>query len=254
MLQCLRQRRLLDIGARPGSERSARRGDDNANQFFAIAGTERLEQRVMFGVGRQDAGPGVCRALHEKIARAYKALLVGKRDGGAAIDGCKRGLQPGRAADGGHDPIRRAGSGFDNRAFAGAAFGARTGQRILQFSEAIGIGNGCKARAELLCELRQPLHVGIRRQRLDPIALARCPQQIHRAVADRAGRTQHGYGTNGRSRGFVVTQRDCAHDLTKPQDRGRRHPRRPAKTRKSPPLRWRRRSRPADQAIRHVLE
>ena len=79
--------------ALPGAERSARRGDDDANQFLAIAGAERLEQRVVLGIGRQDAGAGLGRALHEEIAGTDQAFLVGERDGGAAIDGRERRLQ-----------------------------------------------------------------------------------------------------------------------------------------------------------------
>src|SRR5882762_10342261 len=51
----------------------------------------------------------------------------------------------------------------------------------------------------------------MRGQRLDLIAVARGPQQIHGAVADRAGGTQDGHGAYGRCRGLVVTQRNCAH-------------------------------------------
>ena len=132
----LRQGRLLDIGGGPGPERSAGCGDDDANQFLPIARTQRLEQRVMFGIRRQDAGPGLRRALHEEIAGANKAFLVGKRDRRAAIHRRERGFQSGRAADGGHDPIRRTRGGLDDRAFARAAFGARAGQRVFQLSEA----------------------------------------------------------------------------------------------------------------------
>ena len=61
-----------------------------------------------------------------------------------------------------------------------AAFGARAGQSVLQFAGRVGIGDGCKSRAELAGQLRQRLHIGIRGQRLDPVAVARAAQQIHR--------------------------------------------------------------------------
>ena len=92
----------------------------------------------------------------------------------------------------------------------------RAGQRILQFAEARGIGDRRKACAEFLCELGQRLHIAVRRQRLDPIAIARAAQQVHRAVADRAGGTQHRHAARSGSRGLVVTQWNSAHSLTKP--------------------------------------
>ena len=75
MFQRLSQRRLFDIGALPGAERAARRGDDDPNQFLAIAGAERLKQRIMLGIGRQNAGAGLGRALHEKIAGTDQTFL-----------------------------------------------------------------------------------------------------------------------------------------------------------------------------------
>ena len=141
----------------------------------------------MLGIGRQDAGAGFRRALHEEIAGADQAFLVGERDRGAAIDRGERRFQTGRAADGGHHPIRRTRRRFDDGALAGAAFDPRAGQRLFQLGEARGIGDRRKPRAELPRELGQRLHIGIRGQRLDPVAVARAPQQIHRAVADRAG-------------------------------------------------------------------
>ena len=60
MLQRLRQRRLLDVGGV-----QVRNGPPDAvmmtrGQFVAVAGRQRLEQRVVFGIDRQDAGAG-CR-------------------------------------------------------------------------------------------------------------------------------------------------------------------------------------------------
>ena len=216
MFQGLRQRRLFDIGAGPGPERSAGCGDDDANQFLAIAGTERLKQRIMFGIGGQDAGAGLGRALHEKITGANQAFLVRQRDGGAAIDRGQSRFQPGGAADGGHDPIRRPGGRFDDRALACPALGSGPGQGVLQIFQQIGVGNGGEAGVEFLRQLGQCGDVGIGGQRLDLIALRRPPQQVHRAVADRAGGTEDGHGSHGRYRGFVVTQRNCAHIFTKP--------------------------------------
>ncbi len=197
MFQRLRQGRLFDIGAGPGPERTAGCGDDDANQFVAVAGSECLKQRVMLGIGGQDAGSGLGRALHEKITGADQAFLVGERDGSAAIHGGQRRFQSGGAADGGHHPIGGPACGLDNRAFACAAFGAGAGQRILQILQKIGIGDRGEAGVELFCQFRQCGDVAVGGQRLDLVALRRRPEQIHRAVADRAGGTQHGHGTHG---------------------------------------------------------
>ena len=70
----------------PGAERPAGGGDDHAHQFLAVAGGERLKQCVVFGIRRQDAGAGFRRALHEEIAGANQAFLVGERDRRAAVD------------------------------------------------------------------------------------------------------------------------------------------------------------------------
>ncbi len=146
----------------------------------------------MFGIRRENAGTRLLRALHEEIAGADQAFLVGERNGGATIDRCECGLQARRAAHRRHHPIRRPCSRFDNSAFAGAAFGAGAGQGFLQLGEPARIRNGDKARVEFLRELGQSLHIAVAGQRLDPVALGRAAQQIHRAVADRAGGPENG--------------------------------------------------------------
>ena len=152
---------------RPGAERAAGCGDDHAHQFLAIAGGKRLKQRVMFGIRRQDAGACFRRALHEEIAGADQAFLVGQRHRRAAIDGGQCRLQPGRAAHRRHHPVGGTRGGLDDSAFAGAAFGACAGQRGLQFAKARGIGDRRESRAEFLGEFGQRLDIGIRGQRLD---------------------------------------------------------------------------------------
>ncbi len=170
----------------------------------------------MLGIGRQDAGAGLRRTLHEEIAGADQAFLVGKRYRRTAIDGGKRRLQAGRTADGCHHPVGGTRGRLDDRAFTGAAFGTRTGKCGLQFAKTGGIGDRRKARAELFCQFCKSVDVGVRGQRLDLVAVAGAAQQIHRAVADRAGGAQHRDGAHGCDRGLVVTQWNCAHRFTKP--------------------------------------
>jgi hypothetical protein len=64
--------------------------------------------------------------------------------------------------------------------------------------------------------MAQRIDIGIRRQRLDRIAVARAAQQIHGAVADGTGGAQHRHGAYVRCRGLVITQWNCAHNFTKP--------------------------------------
>jgi hypothetical protein len=176
-----------------------------------------LEQRVVLGIRRQDAGAGLLGPLHEDVPGADQALLVGERDGGAAIDRGKRRLQSGRTADRRHHPIRRPSGRLDDGALPGPAFDPGSSQRVLELGKLRRIGNRSEPRAELLGELGQPLDVAVRGQRLDPVTVARATQQIHRAVANRAGGTEDGHGPCGRCRhGLVVTQRNCAHLITKP--------------------------------------
>ena len=156
MLQRLRQRCLFDIGTGPGPERSAGCGNDDADQFLPIAGPERLKQRVMLEIRWQDAGPGLCGALHEEITRTDEAFLVGERHRGAAVNRRKRGLQAGGAAHRGHHPIRRTRRSFDHRTFARAAFDARTRQGVLQFGQASGIGDRRVARANSRASFASP--------------------------------------------------------------------------------------------------
>ena len=216
MFQRLRQRRLLDVRSRPGAEGSAGGGDDDANQFLAVAGTQGLEQRVVLGIRRQDAGPCFGGALHEEVAGAHQALLVRERHRRAAVDGGECRFQPGCAADRGHHPVGGARGRFNDGTLAGAAFGARPGQGFLQLGKARGIGYGRKPRIEFFGQFRKRLHIAVGSQRLDPVALARAAQQVHRAVADRAGRTKHGYGAHGGCRGRIISQGDCVHLVTKP--------------------------------------
>ena len=75
----------------------------------------------------------------------------------------------------------------DHGAFAGAALDPGPRQCILQLGKPRRIGDRCKSHAEFFRKLCQCRHVGVGRQRLDPIAVARATQQIHRAVADGTG-------------------------------------------------------------------
>ena len=170
----------------------------------------------MLGIRRQDAGAGPGGALHEEVAGTDQAFLVGQRDGGAAIDGRQRRLQPGRARYRGHQPVRRALRGLDDGAVAGAALDAGAGQRRAQFGEPGRIGNRDEAGAEFLGEFHQAFDVGVGGQRLHLIALGRGADQVHRAVTDRAGGAENGDAAHTGRGGLVVSQGNSTHRITKP--------------------------------------
>ena len=106
MAQRLLGRGGVDLRARPGAERAARGGEDDALDVLAAAGAERLEDRVVLGIDRQHGGAGLGRRAHEQAAGADQALFVGERDGRAALDRRQRRLQSDRAADRAPSPSR----------------------------------------------------------------------------------------------------------------------------------------------------
>src|SRR6202051_2593359 len=82
-------------------------------------------------------------------------------------------------------PTRRPRRGQHHSSFAGTESDAGAGERVFQLGKARGIGDRGKSSAEFPGQFRQPLHVGMRGQRLDLVTVARGAQQIHGAVADR---------------------------------------------------------------------
>ena len=124
MLQGLLHRDFADRVERPSAERAAGCSKHDAPDVLTPAGAERLENRIVLGIDRQDRGAFGGGAPHEQRACANQALLIGKRDRGAALCGRKRRRQACRAGDRRHDPIRRPLRGLDNRRLAGGSFDA----------------------------------------------------------------------------------------------------------------------------------
>ena len=162
--------------------------------------------------------PAFAARCHEEVAGADEALLVRKRNRCPAINGCKRGLQSGRATHRGHQPVGRARSSLDDRAFADAALDTTAGERILQLAKARGIGDRHKPRVEFPRQFGKALDVGIRRKRFDTVAAGRAAQQIHRTVADRPGRSQNRHGPDSGLNRLVIFQRNGTH--TSPNHKG----------------------------------
>ena len=134
MLERLLQRDLLHLRERPGAERAAGGGEHDAAHVLAPTRAQGLKDRVVLGIDRQHDGACRGRASHEQRAGADQALLVGERDGGAALDRGERRSQTGRAGDRGHDPIGRPLRRLDDGRLASTGLDARTGQRILELA------------------------------------------------------------------------------------------------------------------------
>ena len=63
-------------------------------------GGQRLQERVVLGVDRDDLGAGLGGIRHEGSSGADEALLVGKRNASSGLDGSMGRTQARRAADG----------------------------------------------------------------------------------------------------------------------------------------------------------
>ena len=144
--------RLLRRGGRdglaaPGAERPARGGQDDARR--PRGGPAPIAWNIALcseSTGRMVA-PTLGRAAHEQAAGADQALLVGERDGRAALDGGQRRLQPARAGDRRHHPVGRPlrppRSGPPRRPPASMPLPA---ERVLEFGIGLRIGHHGEAR------------------------------------------------------------------------------------------------------------
>ena len=149
--------------------------------------------------------------LHEEIAGADQAFLVGERDVRTAIDGRERRLQPAAPTHAAITQSAGRAGGLDDGALACAAFGARAGQRFFNSPSARGIGDRREAGANSARVRPAPATLLLAVERLDAVAIARAANEVHRAVADRAGGAEHRHAAHGASGGLVVTQWNCAH-------------------------------------------
>jgi len=166
----------------------------------------------MLGIRRQNAGAGLCRALHEEIARANQAFLVGQRNRRTAIDRSQCRLESGGALTAAMTQSDGPRGSLDHGTFTRATFVLVPAKASFSSVRRAGSANGDKARVEFTGELGNPCTFELPSAPSDPVALARASYQVHRAVADRSGRTKHGDASQGGCRrGFVVTQWNCAH-------------------------------------------
>ncbi len=234
MAQRLLEGRGFELLRCPGAERSAGRGQNDALDIIAVAAAERLKQRIVLAVDRQDRRAGRCGAAHEEAAGANQALLVGKRDRCAAFDRGERWPETCRSADRGHQPVDRTGRRFLQSIRSGRRFNSRSGQRRLELGICRGLGHDRDARLKLACELREARHVAPGTERLDPEAVAIGTKQINRARADRAGRAKDGDAALLRCR-LLLAGETKAHWLTIPAIRAPAQPIRRERYRSSLP-------------------
>ncbi len=218
----------------PGAERPARRGQNDALDIIAVAAAERLKQRVVLAVDRQDRRAGRRGAAHEEAAGANQTFLVGKRDRCAALDRGKRRLETGRSADRGHQPVDRTRRRFLQSIRAGRRFDSRSGKRRLELGICRGLGHDRDARLKFARKLRKARHVAPGTQRLDREAVAIGTKQINRARADRAGRAKDGDAALFRC-SFWLAGETKAHRLTIPAIPARAQPIRRKRYRSSLP-------------------
>ena len=224
MTQRLLRRRRLDLVERPGAERSAGRGEDDALDVFTAPGAERLEHRVMLAVDRQHRGAGTRRAAHEERTGTDETFLVGQGNGRAALDRRQRRFQTGRAADRRHHPIGRTLRRFDQSALARGGFDAATGQRRFKFVVAIGIRNDGELRADIARNASESPHIAVRADGFNAITVRFAPDEIDGAGADRTRDAENGDAARRRCRfGRQTCELGWRHTLTIPEGRGPEH-------------------------------
>ena len=200
MLERLLQRCRAHRLARPGAERPAGGGDDDAAHVLARPGGERLKDRVVLGIDRQHARARAAAARMNMAPAQTRHSLLASATVAPRLAAASVGFEPDRAADRGHHPFRRPLGCLDHRGLAARSFDAGAGQRVLQFADrrcrsATAAKRAFRSRASLR-ELRA---VAVRRHRLDPVAAVAALEQI-----DRAGRRPN------RSRPSTVTVRTAA--------------------------------------------
>ena len=99
-----RARHLLAAG---GAERAAGGGQHDPLHRAPIAVGQRLEDRVVLGIDRQQGGAGLAHRAQHHLAGADQRLLVGQRHARRRGGSRPASRQAGRAGDRGHRPVGR---------------------------------------------------------------------------------------------------------------------------------------------------
>ncbi len=249
--------RLIDSGVahivpRGRPERPARRGENDAAHVVPPSRGERLEDRVVLGIDREDHRPGLAGPTHEQRSGADQALLVGNSHRCATLNGGHARAKPRSTSDRRHHPIGRALGGLDNRVGTGSGLDARMGERRLEFAIALRVGDRCKTGAHFSGEGSKRRRVFLCRDRLHPEAVAIATQEIDRARSDGPRRTEQSDAQFPGARGRrSMSERDDRHRFTTTGGRDRAHPHHPAPDRPMLPRLRRQGNRPVGPSARH---
>ncbi len=179
-------------GAVERAERAARRRQNDALDGVHALGLERLEDRIVLRIHRQQGGARAVDLGHHERAGRDQRLLVGEGDVAAAPDSGQRRRQTGGTDDRDHDPVRRPVGRLDNRSGAGRGLDACPSQGGAQRRVLGLVGNDGQLGADADGLLGQALGTAMRRQGFDCEGLGRALDQVQGVAADGAGRPQHG--------------------------------------------------------------
>ena len=138
--QRLRDRRRLDARLAPKPKRPARGGDGHFGDLRRVPPAQRLENRVMLRVHRQDARAAARRLRHDERAGADDRLLIGHGDRPPRRNRRIGGRQAGRADDAGNHHLRRASGGRDDGVLAAGDLNGVAGDAGLQRLISCGVG------------------------------------------------------------------------------------------------------------------
>ncbi len=135
------------LGARAAAERPAGRGQDQPLDALGGLAAQRLEDRVVLGIDRQQHGAAARDLGHQQRAGADQAFLGGERDHRAAAHRGERRAEAGRADDRRHHPVGRPRGGLDQALVAGRDLDAAARERLLEVAIARRVGDRGEARA-----------------------------------------------------------------------------------------------------------
>ena len=173
------------------AERTARGREDEFFDRSLGLGIQHLIDRVMLGIHRQQRRAASPHTIHHQRTGRHQAFLVGERHHGAAFRGRQGRFKPTGADDRRHHPFRRPRGGIDHRVGPGRDLDSGPGQRLLQRSIAVPIGDDRQPRLQTSRLIGEPFDVAVCRQRLDLEAIAIALDQIDGVGADRTGGTEN---------------------------------------------------------------
>ena len=93
------------LSTRPGAERPARRGQDDPPRPRAVAGPQRLVDRVVLAVDREDSRPGGARRPRHHARRRRRGSPCSRGRPACRREGGERRREPDRADDAGDDDV-----------------------------------------------------------------------------------------------------------------------------------------------------